>query len=339
MMRRPIPLYCTAIFAFLLHKPITSKYTYTEDVFPIFNQRCSACHVAGGVAPMSLVTYKDAVPWAESIRSELIASHMPPRYDLNDSHRLSPRELDVLLTWATGGTPQGPAKRLPVVTLKNEWKSGAPDLVLPIPSPFTLAADKLEETREFVVQSGASEDRWIKGVDLLPGAPSMVRHAVIFTRSSDSKEQNVLALWVPGETLGFAPAGTSFRWPARTELVVRIRYRKTWKYEGTPLTDRSAVGIYLLPRAPQRELRSVPLGGLIEEDLQAVALRSEGGTPDKVIRIEAVRPDGSRVSLITLLARPDWDRRYWFARPIALPRGTRINITGNPSRVWLDVAN
>src|SRR6266568_2599045 len=60
------------------HKAVTSKYTYNDDVFPIFRERCSQCHVQGGVAPMSLMTYDDAFPWAESIRAELVAAHMPP---------------------------------------------------------------------------------------------------------------------------------------------------------------------------------------------------------------------------------------------------------------------
>src|SRR5437870_11860006 len=60
------------------HKPITSKYTYADDVFPIFRDRCGACHVVGGAAPMSLPTYQDAVPCAVAIRAELIAAYMPP---------------------------------------------------------------------------------------------------------------------------------------------------------------------------------------------------------------------------------------------------------------------
>jgi hypothetical protein len=60
------------------HKAVTSKYTYNDDVFPILRDRCGRCHVSGGVAPMSLMTYDDAFPWGESIRAELIAAHMPP---------------------------------------------------------------------------------------------------------------------------------------------------------------------------------------------------------------------------------------------------------------------
>ena len=54
------------------------EYTYNDDVFPILRDRCASCHVPGGIAPMSLMTYDDAFPWAESIRAELVAAHMPP---------------------------------------------------------------------------------------------------------------------------------------------------------------------------------------------------------------------------------------------------------------------
>src|SRR5580704_4926866 len=93
------------------HKPITSPYTYNEDVFPIVRDRCGRCHVTGGVAPMSLMTYNDAVPWGESIRTELIPGHVPPR-SLQDvpervqlPETLTARELNILLTGASGGNP------------------------------------------------------------------------------------------------------------------------------------------------------------------------------------------------------------------------------------------
>src|SRR5437773_277121 len=122
------------------HKAITSKYTYNDDVFPIFKARCASCHVQGGVTPMSLMTYEEAFPWAESIRAELVAAHMPPwNADegfgaIKQAHTLSPHELDVILTWATGGNPRGRIdQQLPAVTLVNDWVMGKPDLELPVP--------------------------------------------------------------------------------------------------------------------------------------------------------------------------------------------------------------
>ena len=85
------------------HKPITSKYTYNHDVFPIFRDRCSRCHVTGGVAPMSLVTYEDAFPWAQSLQSELIVGTMPPATAdvaygaIKQAQPLAAKYLDVIL--------------------------------------------------------------------------------------------------------------------------------------------------------------------------------------------------------------------------------------------------
>src|SRR5579864_2132521 len=60
------------------HKLVTSKYDFSRDAFPLLRDHCAACHVPGGPAPMSLVTYDAAVPWAQSIREELTAGRMPP---------------------------------------------------------------------------------------------------------------------------------------------------------------------------------------------------------------------------------------------------------------------
>jgi len=64
------------------HKPITSPFTFYEDVLPITQARCGSCHAPDGVAPMSLLTHEAAVPWAESLRLELVASRMPPGSDV-----------------------------------------------------------------------------------------------------------------------------------------------------------------------------------------------------------------------------------------------------------------
>ena len=33
--------------------------------------------------------------------------------------------------------------------------------------------------------------------------------------------------------------------------------------------------------------------------------------------------------MIRLNTRADWDRRYWFEKPMMLPRGTRVEVTAN----------
>ena len=143
------------------HKGVTSKHTYNADVFPIFASRCGHCHVSGGVGPMSLVTYQDAFPWAESLRTELLNLGEVEADDyIREAHSsLTASELDVVLDWAVGGTPEGdPAMAPATVSLKNDWAGKAPDLVLRPSAVFSIPSDTMETTHEFVLPSGASAD-------------------------------------------------------------------------------------------------------------------------------------------------------------------------------------
>ncbi len=360
------------------HKPITSKYTYNDDVFPIVRDRCGRCHVADGIAPMSLVTYKDAYPWAESIRGELVAGHMPP-WNAEDNigafrnrPAIAAREIDTVLTWATGGTPAGnPLHAPPEVILKREWPMGMPELVLPLPAEFEMPAGTSEETREFTVPTHTTEARRVRAVDLLPGTPAIVRHATVAIRSAP---ENVLAVWLPGEDPVATTNGTAFWLPAGAELLVRIHYKKSYKYEGRAMTDRSAVGLYFAPAAAT-QVRSwivasppvteasgdrVSFNRVIDEDVEALAVYPDPALANVALQIDAVAPDGVRTPVIRVAVRPGWTRRYWFERPLALHRGSRIEVvalvngadvlllpsaaptprqpaTGSPVRVTFDV--
>jgi hypothetical protein len=349
------------------HKAVTSKYTFNDDVFPIFRDRCARCHVDQGAAPMSLTTYEKAFPWAESIRAELIAGHMPPWNaeegfgELKHPRTLTAKELDVVLTWATGGNPQGNLdQKLPAVALKNDWGLGAPDLALPLPSGFTVPADTMDVTHDVTVPTGLKEARWVRAVDLLPGTPSVVRSAVIYLKSAPaqgsspvaqgfspaerSSPDRVLALWLPGHDPEPLESHVAFRLPAGAELGVRIHYKKTWQFEGQPMADRSTIGIYFAAGREAQELltlgiASPPPSGAgtqtlsftrtVDEDVQALAVRSEDLPPNITVQMTAILPDGSHAPMIRLNTRPDWSRRYWFEKPIALPRGSRIEVVAN----------
>lgn len=315
------------------HKPITSPYTYNDDVFPLLRDRCGRCHVNGGVAPMSLLTHAETVPWGESIKTELLAGQMPPwsvdtapgRF--RNVEGLTAREMNVLLTWVTGGTPIGGADKDPQpVALDNTWRLGEPDLALQTPS-FTLAADTREATAEFVVPITAKERRFVRAVDLRPGTPAIVRAATVSVKApAHAGTERVLALWLPGDTPVALDHGLGYELPAGAELVVRVLYRKTWEYERKEMTDRSAVGVYFASE-PATIVRRVQAGTPLDEDVRALAIYPDGGIRNRSVRVVAQRPDSSRVDLIAFHPRPDWARRYWFTEPIPLPKGTRIEVT------------
>ncbi|HVH28576.1 MAG TPA: hypothetical protein VM818_17550 [Vicinamibacterales bacterium] len=332
------------------HKPITSKYTYNEDVFPVLRERCGRCHVPGGVAPMSLMTYGDAFPWGESIRAEIIAGHMPPWHAepgpvrFRNAPTLTAAEMDRMLVWVSGGSPQGnPQNVPPPVLLHHDWPMGRPDLVLPLPE-VTMSPDASETVREFTIPTRTTRPIWVRSADLLPGTPSIVRNATISVKTDTTDDpgrlrpEELLAIWVPGDDPVDAQDG-GFRLPVSADLVVRIHYRKTYSYEGREMTDRSNVGLYL-SESPLNEIQRLTLTSppvavtdtpvsferTLTEELRVLAFRPDQSLTNARLHVTTVSAAGERTSVIQLSVRPDWTRRYWFDRPLLLPQGTRVEV-------------
>ena len=122
---------------------------------------------------------------------------------------------------------------------------------------------------------------------------------------------------------------------------MRIHYKKTWQYDGKPLSDRSTVGLYFAADSAPQEMIAMPVAApdnaapkdqtiafsrTIDRDVDALAVVPGRVPPNIVLTAEAVMPNGARTPIIRLNTRADWVRRYWFAKPIALPRGTRIDV-------------
>ena len=332
------------------HKVITSKYNYNEHVFPILRDRCGRCHVEGGPTPMSLMTYKDTVPWAESMREQLTAELMPPWYvdrlgpAVKGGHVITNKELDVVVTWAAGGTPEGdPAKAPAAVAVQTSWMAGPPDLAIAMDAAHALPAGKMEDTVDLTLPTNLREEKWIKAVDLLPGTPSMVRDAAIAT-----EDGVVLGEWVPGYEATPAPNGTAFRLAAGAKLRVRIHYKKHWQDEQRETSDRSTIGLYftdapLTGRAIQTVVVSPPaaeapvsqartFSGTLTTASRVLALRPALDQAYASVAIDAVLPNGRRASLLRLhAAQTQWRRRYWLAEPVELPAGTRVEVTALPA--------
>ncbi len=262
------------------HKAVTSIYDYNKDVFPLLRDNCGRCHVAGGPAPMSLTTYNDAVMWAESIREELTVQRMPPwpvdplSPAIRGGHPFSSRDLDIIVTWASGGTPHGDIEKvLPIVAFNPRWKLGPPDLNVPMDSPHTVAANTIDETCDFSLATGLAEEKWVKAVDLMPGTTSLVRDAVISLENGPP-----LALWEPGNDTIAAPSGAAFRLPAGSKIHLQIHYKKNYLDEQNAMSDKSTIGLYFTdPPVSGHEIQSFAIGPTSASDAPA-HLRPSGHT-------------------------------------------------------------
>ena len=329
------------------HKGITSKYTYNDDVYPILRDKCGRCHAEGGPAPMSLLKYSidagGAAAWAESIRENLVSEAMPPWYvdptgpSVKNSHALTPRELDIIVTWATGGTPQGNLNKKPVdAPVTANWTLGKPDLTIPMPKAFSLGPGVMQDTLDTSVPTNLTEARWVRAVDLLPSTPTMVRRATIGLDNGP-----VLAVWEPGDEAVAAPGGTAFKIPAGANLHVQIAYKKNYLDEQQTKTDTSTIGLYFTEEplsgksiqsfgvdAPSSQGGdSLSFSGTLATAGRVLALRPQVDQPYSSASIEAVAASGRRVPLLKLRGvRPEWPRRYWLTDPVELPAGTKIEV-------------
>jgi hypothetical protein len=317
------------------HKPITSPYTFAEDVAPILRERCAACHVAGGPAPMPLTTAEETVPWGESIRLELVSGHMPPWSAMSGGKRLphaeglTARELNVLLTWVTGGAPPGDAKPPAMAAAPSEWPLGAPDLTLSLPE-VSVAADQGEVTRELVVPLDAAARRPLRAVDLRPGTRSLVRSAHVAVRSASAPAdlEQLVALWVPGDQPVALPPGIGFAVSGDAELVVTLRLKKTWEHEREAMSDRSTLALYFAgSRAVVQRVKvdAQPL----REGLRLLSLYPAAGSSGATVTLDATTPDGAVKRIIEFAPRAGWERRYVFDPPFDLPAGTRLQASSS----------
>jgi len=76
--------------------------TFNKDVLPILQRNCQACHRPGEVAPMSLINYTDARPWAKAIKAAVVTQKMPPWFaDPKVGHYADERRLSEGL-WSSG---------------------------------------------------------------------------------------------------------------------------------------------------------------------------------------------------------------------------------------------
>src|SRR5947208_1251608 len=157
--------------------------TFSKDVAPIFQAKCQECHQPNSIAPMSLITYQDARPWARSIKERVATRQMPPWHidrsvgvqKFKNDMSLSDEQVDTIVRWVDGGAPQGDPKDMPPpkpLVTDNEWQGvrdgyGPPDLVIRSPE-YTMAANHQDVWYRPMSDIPITEAHWAKMVEIRP---------------------------------------------------------------------------------------------------------------------------------------------------------------------------
>jgi hypothetical protein len=350
--------------------------TFSKDVAPILYRHCVSCHRQGGVAPFSLIAYQDAGKRARLIATVTAKHYMPPWPPGPENHfqqerRLTEAEVAILGRWADAGAPQGDPALTPAPPRFAEgWQLGKPDLEAQMRALFEIPADGPDLYRCFVIPAPAGQDRWVRALDMRPGNPRVVHHALLFQDlSGTARKRDSGSGYECFGTPGFLPARGLGGWtpgalPFRTpddipellhgggDLVLQVHYHPS----GKPEQDRTSVALYFTNQKPRRQAMDIPLGSnridippgersykvadhfTIPVDVDAIGVNPHAHYVCKQMYGYAVLPDGTRRTLIRIADwNFNWQQEYLYAAPVRLPEGTEVvmeftydNSAGNP---------
>jgi hypothetical protein len=341
--------------------------TFSKDVAPILYKTCVECHRPTAMAPMSLLTYEDARPWARAIKQKVAARQMPPwgadpaigRFSNDVS--LTQAEIDTISAWVDGGAPEGNRAGLPAAPKFAEgWSIGKPDLVFKMQQPFVVPADGTVPYLYVSIPTNLKQDIWIKAVELKPTDRRVVHHIISnvvegngttpdpepkLTRDPARKEVGAgLGGLVPGRLYGEFEEGVARKIPAGADIVLQMHYTTI----GQPVTDQTEIGI-VFAREPPAKLRAQGGGAIpnmqfvippgdpnyevvgkqtFDRDTYLSSLYPHMHVRGKDATYTIIYPDG-REEVVLRVPKYDfnWQLSYKLAEPKFMPKGSTLKVT------------
>jgi hypothetical protein len=165
--------------------------TFAKDVLPILQKNCQSCHRPGQIAPMSLLTYDEARPWARAIKTKVESRQMPPWFAdpqhgrFTNDRSLSQAEIEKVVRWADGGAVQGnPADAPPAIQWPADGWQITPDIIVKGPE-FRVPAKVDRNVIEWVtmvIPSGFTKDTWVTSLEIKPSDLAVTHHLCITFR-------------------------------------------------------------------------------------------------------------------------------------------------------------
>jgi hypothetical protein len=168
-----------SLAAFAQTPPV--EITFTKDIAPILQRSCQSCHRPDSVAPMPLISYEDARPWAKAMKERTLLRNrqgvMPPWYieknvgiqRYKNDTSLTEEEIAKIAKWADNGAPRGnPADMPPPLVFADSktWVIGKPDLVVVMPQVHMKAVSSDWWGDSGSSDSGLTEDRYVSAVEI-----------------------------------------------------------------------------------------------------------------------------------------------------------------------------
>lgn len=339
--------------------------TFNRDVAPILFARCAECHRPGEIAPMSLLSYDDARPWAKTLRRVVAERSMPPwhadssRVAYKNDRSLSQEEIDTIVRWVNQGARRGNPQDLPPTPQFTEgWQLGPPDRVFRAKKGFVIPDTEEEIPYQSVTfHVDVEEDLYLRAWEIRPQVLKAVHHANLVRSPVPLEGQDVtiaevlfkggdyIGSYLPGHSYEVYPEGMAYRMPKGSQLGIQVHYVSV----GEEIEDEIVFGVYYsqgrvdkLVRVVGTDYRAINIPPhkadytVVDEvtllyDVYALSSGIHMHLRGKSYTMEGVAPDGT----VTLLADVpnydfNWQSTYRLAEPRFLPRDSKLRVTS----VW-----
>lgn len=328
----------------------TPDVTFSRDVAPIMFAKCASCHRPGEVAPFSLLSFRDARPWARAIRQQVAQRNMPPwKADphfgaFRDPRTLTDREIATIAAWVDGGAKEGNPADLPAApTFTEGWQIGTPDVVLTMKEPVVIPATGTVPYATYPTDFVLDRDVWVQAIEIRPGNRRVVHHAVAQAdlpgeQAGPGGSQNV-HLYSPGLEAMIWRDGYGKFFPKGTRFSFQMHYNAI----GRETTDQSKIGLKFATAPVHTQVNTtivlnntlvVPPMVQKHEVIAAFQFPSEarihGLRPHMHLRASLgtaslIQPDGSRQVLLHIPKWDDaWQNYYVLSRPARVSKGSIV---------------
>jgi hypothetical protein len=238
------------------------------------------------MAPMSLMTYEEARPWARAVRAKVVERVMPPWHmdktvgiqDFQNDNSLSDEEIDVIARWVDAGAPRGNPSDLPPAVDwpdDNVWHMAEsygrePDLIVSS-TPWTQSAEGQDQWWEPIIGTGLTEDRWVAGMEVRPALQGrrITHHVVVYLQQDEELGDHEPVVDVPGRgsyltEFAVGKIGDVFRENTGKLLKVgsQIVFDTHYHSVGEEITSHTDLGIWFHPKGfvPKYRVYSSALG-------------------------------------------------------------------------------
>jgi hypothetical protein len=335
-------------------RPAAASVTFAKDVAPILYSKCISCHRPGEVAPMALRTFDEVRPWARAIKQKVTSRQMPPWFadpahgTFANDPRLSDQQIDTIARWVDAGAPRGnPADEPKVPAFTEGWQLGEPDYIITLPT-VNIPAEGNDYFPTPNLTIDIPEDRWIRALEIRPSNKEVTHHSVLFMAGvpgggpmAASGFVDVLGVWAVGTPPTVYPDGTG-RWVRKGQ---QLRTNLHYHPNGKPQTDQTRVGLYFGKGELKKEVVSavagdisfrIPAGAknhemravyIVDQDMNVVSYFPHMHFRGKDMRLDATFPDGRKQTLLNVPAYDfNWQLYYYPKDPVALPKGTRVDL-------------